>query len=80
MYEASASPLHPGFFCELLNALTDFFKISREAIANYLGIDVEEFNSFIENSLQGIQNERDIELKIMHLYTTFVRDKRFSIG
>ncbi len=72
------SPLDSDSFLELLNSLTGYFKISHEAIANYLDISIDALNSFISNPMKS-SDQRAIELKLMHLFTTFVRDIRFSI-
>lgn len=68
-----ASPLDDFYFTSLLNTLTTYFKISKEVIADYLEVSIDELNSY-KNSPQ----EHYIELKLMHLFTTFIRDARFS--
>lgn len=56
-----------------LESLTQYFNVSSQAIANYIGISVGELLSF-ENSLRKDM----IEKNIAHLFNTFVRDYRFS--
>ena len=56
-----------------LESLTQYFNVSTQTIANYIGISVDELLSF-ESSLRKDM----IEKKIAHLFNTFVRDYRFS--
>ena len=56
-----------------LESLTQYFNVSTQTIANYIGISVDELLSF-ESSLRKDM----IEKKIAHLFNTFVRDDRFS--
>ena len=56
-----------------LESLTQYFNVSTQTIANYIGISVDELLSF-ESSLRKDM----IEKKIEHLFNTFVRDYRFS--
>jgi hypothetical protein len=69
----AVTPADHFYFTSLLDTLTTYFGISKEAIANYLGISIDELNSF-DNS----PRKSYIELKLMHLFTTFIRDARFS--
>lgn len=69
----TVTPIDDFYFSSLLDTLTTHFKISKEAIANYLEVSTDELNSF-ENS----PRKNYIELKLMHLFTTFIRDARFS--
>ena len=58
----------------LLESLTQHFKIPLEAIANYIGVDVDGLLDF-ENS-----SDKDrIEKCIAHLFITFIRDPRYSV-
>ena len=69
-----AKPSNDYYFTSLLEALTKDFKISKQAIANYLEIPVDELDSFRENP-----RRHEIELNLMHLYTTFLRDARYTV-
>lgn len=72
------SPQDSEFFHELISDLVRYFEVSYEAIANYLNISIAELKTFI-TSPDNIANRREYETRIMHLFTTFVRDIRFSI-
>lgn len=72
------SPQNSEFFHELISDLVRYFEVSYEAIANYLNISIAELKTFIA-SPDNIANCREYETKTMHLFTTFVRDIRFSI-
>lgn len=66
-------PEDDKYYKTLLESLTQYFGVSPQAIANYIGIGVDELLSF-ENNLRKDM----IEKKIAHLYNTFVRDYRLS--
>ena len=70
----TSTPTDNLYFESLLDTLITNFKIPKEAIANYLEVGLDELNSF-ENS----SHKKYIELRLMHLFTTFIRDARFSI-
>ena len=61
------------YYKMLFESLTQYFHVSPQAIANYIGISVDELLSF-ESSLRKDM----IEKNIAHLFNTFVRDYRFS--
>lgn len=69
-----AKPSDDYYFTSLLEALTKDFKISKQAIANYLEIPVDELDSFRESP-----RRHEIELNLMHLYTTFIRDAHYTV-
>lgn len=61
------------YYKVLLESLTQYFNVPPQAIANYIGISVEELSAF-ESSLKKDM----IEKYIAHLFNTFVRDYRYS--
>lgn len=66
-------PEDDKYYKVLIESLTQYFHVSPQAIANYIGISVDELLSF-ESSLRKDM----IEKNIAHLFNTFVRDYRFS--
>lgn len=74
----SISPQDPEYFCEMVSNLTEYFNISYDAIANYVGISTEQLKKFLD-SPSTLNNREIYETKIMHLFMTFIRDIRFSV-
>ena len=66
-------PEDDKYYKVLIESLTQYFGVSSQAIANYIGISVDELLS-IESSLRKDM----IEKNIAHLFNAFVRDYRFS--
>lgn len=66
-------PTTSTYYRNMLKALTDYFEVSLGTIAGYAQVGIDELVDF-ENSL----NDEQIEKNIAHLFTTFVRDPRFS--
>ena len=67
-------PDNDGYYRALLESLTQYFKIPPEVMADYIGVDVGELLSFESSS-----DKERIEKYIAHLFTTFIRDPRFSV-
>ena len=66
-------PENDGYYRAILESLIQYFKLSPEAIANYIDIETDVLLSF-ESSL----DKDRIEKCIAHLFTTFIRDPRYS--
>ena len=66
-------PENDGYYRAMLESLIQYFKLSPEAIANYIGIETDVLLAF-ESSL----DKDKIEKCIAHLFTTFIRDLRYS--
>lgn len=67
-------PDNDGYYRTQLESLTQYFKLPMEAIANYIGVDADGLLAFESSS------DRDrIEKCIAHLFTTFIRDSRYSV-
>lgn len=66
-------PNNDGYYKALLESLIQYFKVSPEAIANYIGVETDVLLSF-----EGSRDKDRIEKCIAHLFTTFIRDLRYS--
>ena len=67
-------PDNDKYYRSQLESLTQYFKLSPEAIANYIGVDIDGLLAFESSS-----DKDRIEKSIAHLFTTFIRDPRYSI-
>lgn len=67
-------PDNDEYYRSLLESLTQFFKLPPEAIANDIGVDVDGLLAFESSS-----DKDRIEKCIAHLFTTFIREPRYSI-
>ena len=67
-------PDNDGYYRAQLENLTQYFKLPPEAIANYIGVDVDGLLAFESSSDKG-----RIEKCIAHLFTTCIRDPRYSV-
>lgn len=67
-------PDNDKYYRTQLESLTQYFKLPPEAIANYIGVDIDGLLAFESNS-----DKDRIEKSIAHLFTTFIRDLRYSI-
>ena len=67
-------PDNDEYYRALLESLTQCFKIPLEAIANYIGVDVDGLLDFESSS-----DKDRIEKCIAHLFTTFIRDSSYSV-
>lgn len=70
------SPRDEDYLFELVNALTSYFLISHEAIANYLGIPASEFYNIV--SKKDVVTIKQYAPEICHMFAVFMRDKRYS--
>lgn len=66
-------PENDRYYRVLLESLIQYFKVSPEAIANYIGVETDVLLSF-----EGSRDKDRIEKCIAHLFTTFIRDLRYS--
>ncbi|GAA0802114.1 hypothetical protein GCM10008910_33070 [Faecalicatena orotica] len=64
-----------NYLKDLVAMLTWYFMISKEAIANYLHLTKEEFETFLADP-RNYPNCYDLSMNLMLLYVTLVRDKR----
>lgn len=67
-------PENDGHYRAMLESLMQYFKIPPEAIANYTGVGVDELLSF-----ESSRDKDRIEKYIAHLFSTFIRDPRYSV-
>lgn len=67
-------PDNDEYYRTKLESLTQYFKLPTEAIANYIGVDIDGVLAFESSS-----DKDRIEKSIAHLFTTFIRDPRYSI-
>ncbi len=67
-------PDNDEYYRSQLESLTQYFKLPPEAIANYIGVDIDGLLAFESSS-----DKDRIEKSIAHLFTTFIRDPRYSI-
>ena len=67
-------PDNDEYYRTQLECLTQYFKLPSEAIANYIGVDTDGLLAFESSS-----DKDRIEKSIAHLFTTFIRDPRYSI-
>lgn len=58
----------------IVHALVSYFGLAYETIACYLGLTVNELNEFLEQPAT-YKNTYNISLKLMTLFTSFVREK-----
>lgn len=72
------SPQDSEYLCSLVDGLVEYFHISRNAVANYIGLPVEELDKFLVSPEKFDDGEK-YTTRIMHLFTTFARDMRFSV-
>ncbi|MBD5521675.1 MAG: hypothetical protein HDR03_10765 [Lachnospiraceae bacterium] len=61
----------------IVQTLNYFFQISNKTIANYLDISMEEFEKLLQNPCEKVEYYR-YSLKILHLFMSFVRDRKYS--
>lgn len=61
----------------IVQTLDYFFQVSSKTIANYLDISMGEFEKFLQNPCENGQYYR-YSLKILHLFMSFVRDRKAS--
>ncbi len=54
--------------------ICDYYGISPDAVSNYLGMDAAQFKTFLDNP-QQYANGYAITIKLLHLFTTLVREK-----
>lgn len=67
-------PDNDKYYRSQLESLTQYFKLPPEAIANYIGVDIDGLLAFESSS-----DKDRIEKSMAHLFTTFIRDPRYSI-
>lgn len=58
----------------IVEGLEIFFAIPKHTTASYIGLTENQLDDFIENP-KGYDNGYNISLKLMHLFTTIVRDR-----
>lgn len=60
----------------IVQTLNNFFQISSKTIANYLDISMVEFEKLLQNPCEKEEYYR-YSLKILHLFMSFVRDRKY---
>lgn len=68
---------YEGYLESIVEILKEQFEVSHEAIAAYLGLTMKQFYSFIIKP-EAHDNSYSLTKRLLHLYTTFLRDKKFS--
>lgn len=59
----------------IVEGLEIFFAIPKHITASYIGVTENQLDDFIENP-KDYDNGYNLSLKLMHLFTTLVRDKK----
>lgn len=62
----------------IVTAICDYFMIPLSTIAKYLNLSEEQLGIFLDKP-ECYTNGYNLSIKLMHLFTTFVRDKRHSV-
>lgn len=55
-------------------AICGYYEMSLAAVSNYLGLDEAQFKAFL-NDPEQYSNGYSLTVKLLHLFTTLVRDK-----
>lgn len=63
---------------EIVLALCYYFEVSRIAVAKYLGIIEDQLSCFLDDPA-NYPNGYNLSIKLLHLFNTFLRDKRYSV-
>ncbi len=65
-----------SYLYDIVSVLCDYLEVSRIAVAKYLGISEDQLNCFL-NEPEKYSNGYNISIKLLHLYITFFRDKKY---
>jgi hypothetical protein len=63
---------------DIVETMNSYFKIPPDTIAKYLGLDESELSAFLTQPKSYNDGYR-ISIKLVHLFTTLIRDKRHSM-
>ncbi len=72
LYMCDTSEL--SYLSDIVMVMHDYFGVPLDAICNYLELNKEQFETYINNPSQH-QNSYNLTIKLLHLYTTLVREK-----
>lgn len=61
-----------------LSTLNYFFSVSDDTIARYIGINSDSLRVFLDDIDSNSVEYQLVSRKIMHLFLTFMRDKKHS--
>lgn len=67
---------HNDYLKTVVDVISDRFAISINAIAKYLGLNEEQFHCFVKNP-EKQKDGYQLTVKLLHLYTTIFRDKKY---
>jgi hypothetical protein len=67
-----------SYLQNIVTVICDYFMIPLSTIAKYMNLSAEQLSVFLDNP-EHDTNAYNLSLKLMHLFTTLVRDKRHSV-
>lgn len=76
------SALDNDYIPSLIDALITYFGLNKTTIANYIGVSeavLDDIATQPTDKRDRYNSDEKTDKKIMHLFVTFVRDKRYSI-
>lgn len=62
---------------DMVETMNSYFKILLGTVAKYLGLDESELSAFLSQP-KSYKDSYRISMKLNHLFTTLIRDKRHS--
>lgn len=71
-------PIGKSYIIDILDSLNYFFSVSDDTIARYIGINSDSLRVFLDDIDSNSVEYQLVARKIMHLFLTFMRDKKHS--
>ena len=65
-----------AYLKDIVTATSAYFEVPPRAISKYLGLDKEQFELFL-NKPEQYENGYELTIKLLHLFTSFVREKNY---
>lgn len=65
-----------AYLKDIVTAISAYFEVPPSAISKYLGLDKTQFESFLNKPVQ-YENGYELTIKLLHLFTSFVREKNY---
>ena len=65
---------HKAYLEDITTTICSYYEMPIKAESNYLGLDEEQFNAFL-NDPERYPNGYNLTIKLLHLFTTLVREK-----
>lgn len=65
-----------AYLKDIVTAISAYFEVPPSAISKYLGLDKTQFESFLNKPDQH-ENGYELTIKLLHLFTSFVREKNY---